>query len=145
MELVGQHTDADIAGCFIQIPVIGAHVYNAGDATAVAGWKCTFDEAHLLDGLRLEHGENTQHVLSIVDGNPIQQEQVLIWPAAAHINAGKAFQPALHPRKQLDGFDDIRFSEERRSRFYNLQGHLDGTHLGGGNTGFLLCGDYGFR
>ena len=76
----------------------------------------------------------------IVNGNPIQQKQVFIRPAATDIQAGKSFRTPLNTWKQLDGFQDIGFTKESWSALDGGDRNFDGAHFGGRDTGFPLGG-----
>ncbi len=143
MELVRQHADAEVPVRFIQVAVVGTDIDDAGDTAAVAGREGTFVQGHFLDGVRLEDGEDTQHVFRIVDGKPVQQEQVLVRSAAPDVDAGETLRPALDTGQELERFDDIGLTEKSRGRLEDLQRNLDGAHLGRSDAGFLLRSDDG--
>ena len=141
VELVRQHADAEVPVRFIQVAVVGADIDDAGDTTAVAGREGTLVQGHFLNGFRLEDGEDAQQVFRIINGNPVQQEQVLVRSAAPDIDAGEALRPALDTGQELERFDDIGLAEKGRSRLEDLQRNLDGAHLGRCDAGFLLRSD----
>ena len=48
----------------------------------------------------------------IVDGGTVEQNQVLVAVAAAHLIAARAFTLALHARQQLDALDDVLLTKQ---------------------------------
>ena len=124
----------------VEVAVVGSHIDNTGSTATVSSGERALVQCHFLDGFRLKDGEDAQHMLGIVDGNPIQQEQVLIRPAASDIQAGESFSPTLDAGEQLDCLQDIGFAKERRCALDSRDGNLDGAHLGGGDAGFPLGG-----
>ena len=69
-----------------------------------------------------------EQVTHIVDRNAIQQHQVLVGAAAAHIQAVLAFTTRLHAGQQLQGLEHVHLPEQGRNAFDLLHGHLHGTH-----------------
>ena len=64
-------------------------------------------------------------MVDVVHRHAVQQEEVLVWPAAAHIHARHAFRTALHARHQLHHFDDVGLAKDDGHRFDLLHGYLD--------------------
>ena len=49
----------------------------------------------------------------IVHRRFVNQDQVLIRRATPNVKTGGAFARTGHPRKRLNGFDDVGFSQQR--------------------------------
>ena len=86
----------------IEVTVVCPHIDDAGNTATVSCGERALVQGDLLDGFRLEDGEDAQHVFRIVDGNPIQQKQVFIRTAATDIQARESFRSSLDTWKQLD-------------------------------------------
>ena len=74
-------------------------------------------------------------MLGVVEGDAVEQQEVLLRSAAAHIDAAEAFGAALHARHELDGLEHVVLTEEHRSVFYHLHRQFDGAHFGTGDAG----------
>ena len=114
---------------FLVIAVFHADIHDAGQAAAEAGRKTALVKRHVLDGIGVEHREETQHVIDIINRDAVEQQQVLIGSAATYIKAGRAFRTGLHARQQLDGLDYVHLAGQRRHMLDLVYGNLDGAHL----------------
>ena len=84
-------------------------------------------------------------MVHVVDGHAVQQDEVLVRTAAAHIEAGRTLAAALHARHHLQDFQHIGFAEEDR-RVPDLdQGNVHGAQIGALDAGVLLRHDPGLR
>ena len=129
MNLVRERADAHAAVELLQVAVVRANVDDAGDAAAVAGGEAALVEGNLFHGFRLEDGEYAHQVLGVIEGDAVEQQQVLFGPAASHIDAAEPFGAALHSRHQLYGLQHVVFAEQHRGMLYHLHRQLYGAHL----------------
>ena len=60
-----------------------------------------------LDHVGVEDREDAQHVEGVEDGNAIEQDQVLVRRAAAHVEGGPDLRYPRHARNRIDGTDRI--------------------------------------
>ena len=138
MQFVADQADAHGAVGLLHVAVVGADVHDAGHASAVARGERAFVERHFLDRLRLEDGEESQHVIDVVDGHAVQQDQVLIRTAATHVEARHALVAALHARHHLQDLQHVGFAEQDRRILDLSQGNVHRPEVGGLDAGILL-------
>ena len=121
--------NAEIAFLFAGIAFLHRNIEHRAETASVAGWESTLIQLNAVDGIGIENREKAEHVLHIVQGHAVEQDQVLIGSAAAHIQAGRSFVTAFHAGQQLDGFDHVDFTEQGRKLAYLLDRQVDGAHL----------------
>ena len=97
-------------------------------------WEAAFVQGDILQGIGVEDGEETHHVVDIVDRHTVEEQQVLVGTAATHIHACRGFRAVLHTWQQLDGFQHVGFAKQSRDAFNLLHGQLYHTHLGAAGT-----------
>ena len=95
-------------------------------------------QGDLLHGLGLEDGQDAQHVVHVVDGDAVQQDEVLVRTAAADVKSCESFVSSLHARYQLDGLQDIGLAEDDRSALDMDERNVDGPEVGALDAGVLL-------
>ena len=125
----GQQSYGQVAVVTCGVAVVLSHVDDRTQAAAVAGGEIAFIERHVLDSVGVEDREETHQVTHVVEGHAVQQNQVFIRSAAAHVDARGAFAAGLHAREQLDGFENIHFSTDGGDAFDLRDRHFDGRHL----------------
>ena len=83
-------------------------------------------------------------MVHVVDGDAVQQDEVLIRSATADVKACESFVSSLHPRHQLDGLQDIGLAEDDRRPLDMDERNVDGAEVGALDAGVLLGHDHGF-
>ena len=142
MDPVGEHSYADQAVELLHIAVVGTDVYHGREATAVPGRERTLEQSYFLDRLRSEDGEDAEHMVDTVKRDVVQQNQVLVGAAAAHVDAGRTGGTALHARQELQRLEHILLSEQRRHTLQHVLRHLQGAGVGGVQASLLAGGNY---
>ena len=73
-------------------------------------------------------------MVDVVHGYAVEEEEVLVGATAADIHACSALTAVLHAWEELDGFDDIGFTEKHGHGFDLLDGYLDAAGDGALNV-----------
>ena len=73
--------------------------------------KASLGQGYILDGVGIEHREETEQVGCIVYGHTVHEDQVLIGPTAPHVDTAAALISALYARKQLNDLQHIHLTE----------------------------------
>ena len=68
-------------------------------------------------------------MVDVVNRNTIEEDEVLVGPAAPYIKATCAFGAALHTRHQLKGFDEVGLSQKHGDLCGFLRIQLYAAHL----------------
>ena len=76
--------------------------------------KRTFEECGVLYRFGRKDGEYSQQVVCVVNWNSVQHNQVLVGTSPSHIHACKTFHTGLHTRHQLNGLQQVGFSQYGR-------------------------------
>ncbi len=85
-------------------------------------------EVSLLDGVCIECGENTPKMERMIDGDPIQHDEILIRSTAADIEGARKIVQRLHSRQELKRSENVRLHKGRRNlNFPHVKS--DGTGL----------------
>ena len=87
------------------------HIEHARQAPAVTRWERTRHDVHAAHGLVDERPEQTAHLKRVVDLNPVEQHEVLIGLAAAHVEAGGEVVACDDTRKQRGRPEDVAFAK----------------------------------
>ena len=114
---------------FFVVAVVGGDVYYAREASAEMGGEAALVHRHVLDGVGVEGREETTEVVDVVERHPVEQEQVLVGTAAAHIETAGALGARLDARHELKRFQYIGFAKQYGDGFDMLKRHLDGAYL----------------
>ena len=93
------------------VAVLHVDVDNGGEPATVMRRKTALHEFHRLDGVAVEDGEKAKQMAGIVNRGLIEDDEVLVGTAAAHIDARGAFRGRLHTRQQQKRFEDVFFAE----------------------------------
>ena len=101
------------------------HVEHGREPSAVAGRTGAFDEVGRPHHVRVERGEESEQVGRVVDGRAVEEDEVLVWGAAADEEAGRSLAASLHAGHELDGFDEVRLSSNRGDAQNLFRRHLD--------------------
>ena len=121
--------DGDIAVDFFVVAVVGGNVEDAGESSAEAGGETAFEEGDVLDGVGIESREEAAEMVDVVERDAVEEEEVLVRAASAHVHAAGAFVTGLYAGEELDGFNDVGFAKEDGDGFELFNGHFEGTHL----------------
>ena len=143
MGLFRQEADGEAAMDSFGIAVVHADVHDARSTAAVPGRERALVQGDLLHRIGREDREQAQQVLSVIDGNAVQQEQVLVRAAAAHIHAGGARRTGLHAGKKLKGLEHVRFAQDHRRPLDDGLGNLQRAEAGGPDAGLFPAGHLG--
>ena len=114
MQFVRQQAYAECAVVFMHVSVVGPYIYYRRKTPAVAGRKRTFEECGVLYRFGRKDGEYSQQVVCVVNWNSVQHNQVLVGTSPSHIHASKTFHAGLHTRHQLNGLQQVGFSQYGR-------------------------------
>ena len=114
MQFVRQQAYAECSVVFMHVSVVGPYIYYRRKTPAVAGRKRTFEECGVLYRFGRKDGEYSQQVVCVVNWNSVQHNQVLVGTSPSHIHASKTFHAGLHTRHQLNGLQQVGFSQYGR-------------------------------
>ena len=117
----GAHVDQ--AGSAAPVPPFAValavlHHQDRGQAVAVAGREPAGQQGHPLDHVRIEHAHRAAEQLEAVrveDRHPVDDDEVLVGAAAAHVELAGEVCPGHHPRQGV----------ERAEQVLAPSGHLD--------------------
>ncbi len=68
-------------------------------------------------------------MVHVVQGHPVQQEQVLVRSSSSYVHARRSFGARLHARQQLQGLNQVVLAEQGRDVFDLGDGYFHGAHL----------------
>ena len=88
MGLFRQEADGDAPMDALRIAVVHPDVHDAGGPSAVPGREGALVQGHLFHGIGSEDGKQAQQMLSVIQGYPVHEDQVLIRSAAPYIESG---------------------------------------------------------
>ena len=125
------------------VAVLHVHFQYGRQATAVPCGKSTFGDAHLLHRIGIEYREKTEQMAHAVERPPVQYDEVLIGTASPNVKPRSSFATRLHPRHQLQTFQQVHFSANRRQPSHLVHGdfHLGHLHLIFNAVEALACHD----
>ena len=126
---------------FLVVAVVLRDVEHGAQAAAEAGGEGAFVEGDVLDGVGVEGREEAAHVADVVEGHAVEEEEVLVGAAAAHIHAAVALAAALHSGHELQGLDEVGLAEHHGHGLDFLHGHHVGAHLRRARVARALGGD----
>ena len=78
METTGQQTDTQRSGHLLRIAVLALDREYRGNPASIFSWNRTLIKLNILDNVRIERGENSEHMGRIVDGIAIEEDKVLV-------------------------------------------------------------------
>ena len=111
MDPAVEEAEGDAAAVLLEVAIVGADVHDGAHAAAETGREGALVERDFLDGLGLEDRKDAEHVVHVVDGRSVEQDQVLVGAAAADEDAREAFIAALDAGNLLQRFQHVRFAE----------------------------------
>src|SRR5205823_5063714 len=79
--------------------------------------------------ISVEQRKESEQVKCVVNGGIVEDDQVLIWSAAAYIKSAGAFVSLLHPWHQLQYFQRILFTKQGGDLLYFFDRDIDAAHL----------------
>ncbi len=144
MEAAGQEADARRSAPALHVPVLAGYVQDRGDTSAVLGRNGTLVQFDAVHDVRIEGGEDAEQVRRVVDGVPVEEDEVLVGAAAADVESAGSLAHALDAREGQDRLDDVSFPEGRRDLADRLHAHLFHAHLRVPVLGHALGRDDGF-
>ena len=101
------------------------HLEHGTQAVAVLRREPALVELHIVNAFHEERAEKPEEMHRRIDDRVVEQEQVLVGGAAAHVNLGTEIGTRDYARERLDTLDDVGFGKARHA--------LDGLR---GNHGF---------
>ena len=114
MKFVRQQAHGETSPKPAGVPVGRPDVDDPGRASTEPGRKSAFVQGNLPDRLGHENGDDTQHVVRPVQGNPVPEDQVLVSIPAPDADSGKALVHGLDAGQELQGLQHIPFPEKGR-------------------------------
>ena len=141
VELGGDEAYGEVAVQLLVVAVVLRDVEHRAQAAAEAGGEGAFVEGDVLHGVGVEGREEAAEVADVVEGHAVEEEEVLVGAAAAHVHAAVALAAALHAGHQLQGLDDVGLAEHHGYGLDLLHGHLRGAHLRRAGVAHALGGD----
>ena len=129
IELGGDKSHAQAAVILFVVAVVGGDVEHTAQSTTEMGRETALVEADVLHRVAVERREEAAQVVYVVHRHTVQQEQVLVGAAAAHIHARHALCTALYAGQQLHHFDNVGLAKDNGHRLHLLHGQLDDASL----------------
>ena len=105
------HAAAGAKVAAIAIAVL--HIEDGTQAAAVLGWIGPLVEGDVLDGVRVEGGEEAKGVRRIVEPHLVEQDAGLVGATAAHVESTAKIRCRLHTRQQLQTAQQVRLGHGR--------------------------------
>ena len=102
---------ADTAVVFFVVAVVGGDVEDGRKAAAETCGEAALVKLYVLHGIGVEGREEAAEVVDVVHGYAVEEEEVLVGSTATDIHACSAFTAVLDAGEELDGLDDIGFTE----------------------------------
>ena len=143
LELGREQADGAAAMELLVVAVLHADVQDTGETAAETGREAALVEGHVLDGVGVEHREKAHHVVDVVDGYAVKQQQVLVGTAAADIQARRALGARLDARQQLNGLDHVDLAGQGGHALDLVDRDFDGAHLRATHADFGAGGRHG--
>ena len=82
-------------------------------------------------------------MVDAIDGHAVQHHEVLLGPAAPHVQAGEALHAALDAGQQLEALQDVRFSEQGGGGLDLAERHFQRAGIDGLQAGVFAGDDAG--
>ena len=116
---------------FLVIAVLHGDRQHAAGPSAVVGGHAALDQLDVLYRVRIEHAEKAEEMAGVVHRGLVQQDQVLVRAAAAHIEAAVTLPVALHAGQVLDRLQDVHLAQQRGQRLQLGDVHVHAAHVRG--------------
>ena len=87
---------------FLEVAVLGAHVTDRRQTSAIARGERAAEEIDVLDGIGHEGRLEAQDVVYVVEQHAIEQEEVLVEVAAAHRHLARPRKSRLHAGQDVE-------------------------------------------
>ena len=127
-ELRGDEPHRALGLELLHVAVLHVDLQHRREAAAVTGREAGLGDLHVLDGVGVEDREEAEEVGGVVDRGVVEEDQVLVGAAAAHVEAAHALGPGLHAGQQLQGLEDVHLPHEDGSALDLPHRHLHHAH-----------------
>jgi len=107
------------------------HVQHAAQSTAVNGGHTAFVQLGIAYGIGVENREKSKQMRGVEDRRLVQQDEVLVGIAAAHVKTVGPFAHGRNPGKQANGPNDVCLTQQLRQFFHFLGADLGNRYLCG--------------
>ena len=104
-------------------------VQYGGEPAAEAGRNRALVQLHVVDGVRVEYGEEAEHVGRIVDRRFVEQDEVLVGPAAADAQSGREIAGGFNAWEECERPDRVGLTEDDGHQLDRLDVEARGAHL----------------
>ena len=91
------------------------HLEHRTQAVAILRRESALVELHIVNTFDKERAEKSKEMHRRIDDRIIEQEQILVGSATAHINLGTEIRTGNNARECLDALDDIGFGKSRHA------------------------------
>ena len=95
------HTERRRAGDVISVAILHRQSQHAREPSAILGRKGPLDEVDIAQRIGVERAEETAEVGRVIDDDAVEQREVLVRRAAAHVESARKLGRGLHPGHQL--------------------------------------------
>ena len=111
METAGKQADTHRSGNLVGIAFPAADIQHRRNAAAHGSGNAAFVQFHLAHNIRVEGREDTEKVRGIIDSSVVEQNQVLVYGTAAHIETAGSLTHGFNAGQTENGLDDVTFAE----------------------------------
>ena len=80
-------------------------------AAAVAGGEAALVEVQVVYDVGIEAGEQASEVTDVIQGNAVQQEEIVVSVSSMHVQAAHELVTGCYAGKQLQFLDDVGGAE----------------------------------
>ena len=113
----------------LHVPILHVHLKHRREPPAKTRGESALGDGHLLDGIGVEHREETKQVADAVQRYPVEDDEVLVGAATAHIQARRALAARLYPRHELEALQQVDFATDGRQPAHLIHGDFHFGHL----------------
>ncbi len=143
MQTARQQADAQRAFHLLAVAFPRPDFHHGRDAAAILGRNRALEEFHVADDVGVESGEDAEHVVRVVDGTAVEEDEVLVGGAAAHIEAAGSFAHRLDTRQGHHHLQGVGLAKDHRHVLDHIDADLLDAQLGGPVLRHTLRGDDG--
>ena len=96
----------------LHIAVIGTHVDDARQPSAIAGREAALVEVHVFHHVGIERREQSHSVVDLVERRSVEQKEVLVAVAAVHVETAGQFHAFGHTAHALQRLHHVGRGEQ---------------------------------
>ena len=129
-QAAAQQADSALGGKALAVALLLAHVQHAREAATVVRRHSALVQRDVAYRVRVENAKESEQVRRRVHGGLVQQNQVLVGIATAHVESARRLAHGADARQKGEGAHDVGFAQQLRNLFDLLARQRTHRHLG---------------